>query len=102
MTTNVAGGLAFAKRISMCCLSLSLISTNVAGCPDFAKCINMHVLFIFTSHVYKRSKISGFCKMYQHVLSISLHLMSTNVAGCLDLAKRINMRCLSLRLCLQT
>ena len=29
-----------------------------------------HALSIFTSHVYKRSRISGFCNMYQHVLWI--------------------------------
>ena len=69
MSTNVAGFLAFAKRITMWCLSLGLMSTNPAGFLAFCKTYH-HVLSIFKSHVYKRSRPSGFCKTYHHALSI--------------------------------
>ena len=59
----------FRKRSTMCCLSLSLVSTNVAGFLVFAKSITM-VLSIFRPHVHKRSRISGFRKTYHNVLSI--------------------------------
>ena len=68
MSTNVAGFLDFAKCMNMCCLSFSLMSTNVAGFLASAKRIN-DVVSIFRSHVYKPSRISGFCKTYHHALS---------------------------------